>query len=176
MKIKIVRHTVSGSLLAAMIAFCPAARGQASDQSFATKAASGGMAEVKLGQLAQKNGSAPAVKEFGTRMEMDHSKANAELKETASKNNIRLPSAPSRTEQATYDRLAKLSGPKFDKAYADAMVKDHQEDVAAFKKEASSGQNADIKAFASKTLPTLEEHLKMAQDMKTGTGASSSVR
>jgi putative membrane protein len=72
-----------------------------------------------------------------------------------------------RAEQATYDRLAKRSGPAFDKAYADDMVKDHEEVIAAFEKEASSGQKPDIKAFASKTLPTLQDHLKMAQDMKT---------
>ena len=128
------------------------------------------MAEVSLGQLAQRNGSASAVKQFGKRMEADHSKANAELKDLAAKDNWTLPSAPGRSEQATHDRLAKLSGADFDSAYADAMVKDHEEDVAAFKKESSSGQNADVKAFASKTLPTLEEHLKLAQDMKTKIG------
>jgi putative membrane protein len=167
---KIVQYIVLVSLLMAVAAFCPAARAQASDQSFVTKAASGGMAEVEFGQLAQKNGSAPGVKEFGKRMEMDHSKANDELKDAASKDNATLPPAPGRAEQATYDRLAKLSGPDFDKAYADDMVKDHEEDLAAFKKEASSGQSPNIKAFASKTLPTLEDHLKMAQDMKAAAG------
>jgi putative membrane protein len=163
---KIVQYIVPVCLLVAGASFCPAARAQASDQTFATKAASGGMAEVKLGQLAQKNGSAPAVKEFGKRMETDHSKANDELKDAASKDNATLPSAPGRAEQATYDRLAKLSGPDFDKAYADDMVKDHEEDIAAFKKEASGGQSPNIKGFASKTLPTLQDHLKMARDMK----------
>lgn len=170
MNMRIVRHVVPALVLITTAALGPGLRAQGSDQSFVMKAASGGMAEVMLGQLAQKNGSAPAVKEFGKKMETDHSKANDELKTIASKNSITLPSAPGPAEQATYNRLSKLSGAAFDKAYADDMVKDHQEDIAEFKKEASSGQNPDIKAFASKTLPTLEEHLKMAREMQKTAG------
>jgi putative membrane protein len=124
------------------------------------------MAEVKLGQLAQNKGSDPSVKDFGKRMEMDHSRANEQLKDVASRNKISLPGELNKTDQATVARLSKLSGPAFDKAYSAAMVADHQKDVAAFKKEAASGQNMDIKQFATQTLPTLQEHFKMAQDME----------
>lgn len=136
-----------------------------SDEPFAKKAAEGGLAEVKLGQLAQEKGSSQAVKDFGKRMVDDHTKANDQLKDAASKANITLPTDVGPKEQAMYDRLSKLSGAQFDHAYATEMVKDHSKDVREFRHEANSGENQDIKSFASQTLPTLEEHLKLARDM-----------
>lgn len=159
-----------GLLVAAMACLWPTAGAQSTDHSFVKEAASGGMAEVKLGQLAEQNGSSKAVKEFGSRMVADHSKANDQLKEAASRDNINVPAAMSQKDQATYERLSKLSGREFDKAYAATMVKDHREDVAAFKKEATAGTNTGIKQFASETLPTLEEHLKMAEAMQKTVG------
>jgi putative membrane protein len=135
------------------------------DHLFAKKAASGGMSEVKLGQLAQDKGSNPAVKEFGERMVTDHSKANDELKGIASRDNLNLPSGPSKTDEAEYDRLSKLSGKQFDDAYAKMMVSDHEKDIAEFRKESTSGQDPALKSFASKTLPTLESHLQQAKQM-----------
>ena len=151
-----------------LAATCFALLGQNSgpDTIFAKKAAAGGTAEVKLGQLAQEKGTSEAVKAFGKRMETDHSKAGDKLKDVASKNNINLPSGMNKKDQATYDRLSKLSGPAFDRAYAQDMVTDHQEDIAEFKKEANDGENKDIKNFASSTLPTLEDHLKQAREME----------
>jgi putative membrane protein len=139
---------------------------QKQDASFAQDAASGGMAEVKLGQLAQKNGASPTVKQFGQRMETDHSAANEKLKSVASKDGMTIPGSMSQEDQATYNRLSGMSGAEFDKAYAQDMVEDHQKDIAKFKQEASSGQNPDLKNFASETLPTLQEHLQMAQQMQ----------
>ena len=134
------------------------------------------MAEVKLGQLAQTKGSAESVKEFGKRMETDHSKASEQLKEAASKDNITLPSSMSKSDEATYRRLSKLSGAEFDKAYAALMVKDHKKDIAAFQKEANKGKKPEIKQFASQTLPTLQDHLKMAQAMHNAvSGANQSA-
>jgi putative membrane protein len=135
------------------------------DHQFAMKAASGGMSEVKLGQLAQDKGSNPAVKEFGQRMVEDHSKANDQLKGIASQNNINLPDSPSKTDEAEYTRLSKLSGKQFDDAYAKMMVSDHEKDIAEFRKESTSGQDTALKSFASKTLPTLETHLQLAKQM-----------
>ena len=137
-----------------------------SDRAFAKEAAEGGLAEVKLGQLAQDKGSSSAVKEFGKRMVDDHSKANDQLKQVASQKNITLPTELSRKDQATYDRLSKLSGAAFDRAYARDMVNDHQKDVAAFEREANNGKDNDIKNFASQTLPTLQDHLKQARQMR----------
>ena len=93
----------------------------------------------------------------------------------ATKENITLPTDSGAKDQATYDRLDKLSGAAFDRAYAKDMVADHQADVAAFKKEANGGKNDSLKGFASETLPTLEDHLKEAREMmKAVAGASAS--
>jgi putative membrane protein len=141
-----------------------------SDEDFAKDAAQGGMAEVTLGQLAEDKGSSDVVKDFGKRMVEDHSKANDRLKEAAEHEKMKLPTQLSKRNQKAYDRLSELSGDAFDRAYARDMVRDHQNDIAAFKQEASSGQNAAIKNFALQTLPTLEDHLKMAREMEQTLG------
>jgi putative membrane protein len=151
----------------------------AGDSRFAKEAAQGGMAEVKLGQLAQDKGSNDAVKSFGKRMVDDHSKAGDKLKGAASKENVTLPTDISAKDQAIYDRLSKLSGTAFDRAYAKDMVKDHQTDVAAFQKEANGGKSDSLKSFASETLPTLQDHLKEAKEMMkavSGTTASKNAK
>jgi len=140
-------------------------RHKMSDQAFAKEAAQGGLAEVKLGQLAQDKGHVEAVKDFGKRMVEDHGKANKELESAASQANISLPQDMSSKDQATYDRLSKLSGPAFDHAYARLMLRDHEHDVAAFRHEAKNGEKEPIKSFASNTLPVLEQHLAMARQM-----------
>ena len=144
------------------------------DENFAKKAAEGGMAEVKLGQLAEEKGSSPAVKNFGRRMVQDHSKANNELKDVTSKENIPLPNEMDKSDQATYDRLSKLSGDAFDRAYARDMVKDHSKDVSEFQKEAKNGKDESIKNFAAQTLPTLQNHLDQARQMEQAVNQSSS--
>ncbi len=143
------------------------------DTHFATKAAAGGMAEVQLGQLALKNASSGDVKAFAQKMVDDHTKANDKLKNVAAKDNITLPSSMDSKDQATYDRLSKLNGAAFDRAYMRDMVADHKKDVADFQREASNGANPDLKNFASETLPTLQEHLKLAQDTESKTMAAS---
>ena len=148
--------------------------GGTADQAFAKEAAAGGLAEVALGNLAKQKASSPDVKAFGDRMVTDHSKANDELKQWASTNNVTLPTEVDAKAKATEERLSKLSGGAFDTAYMKDMVADHKKDVAAFKKESTSGRNADLKAWAGKTLPTLEDHLKMAQETASKVGASPS--
>ena len=138
----------------------------AADASFMKKAAVGGMAEVEFGKLAQQKASSPAVKDFGARMVQDHSKANDELKELAGKKGVTLPTSLDGKNQKVMDRLQKASGEAFDRAYMSDMVTDHHEDVAEFRKQSTGGKDADVKAFAAKTLPTLEEHLKMAESTK----------
>lgn len=136
-----------------------------SDQAFLKEAADGGLAEVDLGQLAMEKASSPEVKEFAQRMVTDHGKANDQLKEIATRKGVTISSEPNAKDKATKDRLAKLSGEEFDKAYMAHMLKDHKKDVAAFKSESTNGQDPDIKQFASETLPTLEEHLKQAESV-----------
>jgi putative membrane protein len=143
------------------------------DIHFAKEAAQGGMAEVKLGQLAQDKGLSYSVKNFGKRMVDDHSKAGDKLKDVASQENITLPADIAAKDQATYDRLSKLNGAAFDRAYAKNMVKDHEADIAAFQKETNGGKVDSLKSFASNMLPTLQDHLKEAKAMmKTVAGSS----
>ncbi len=137
-----------------------------SDAEFASKAAQGGLAEVKLGQLAEQSGSNDAVKQFGQRMVQDHSKANEQLKQAAAKENISLPGELDPKDLAVYDALSRLSGAAFDKAYARDMIRDHQQDIAEFNSEASSGKKSAIKDFAERTLPVLQDHLKQAREMR----------
>src|SRR5580704_3309282 len=137
-----------------------------SDTQFAKKAAQGGIAEVKLGQLAQEKGTSDSVKKFGQRMVEDHTKAGDELKRAASQESITLPDAISAKDKATYDELSRLSGAAFDRAYARDMVRDHEEDIADYNKEANGGHNPAVKDFATQNLPTLRDHLKEAKEMR----------
>ena len=147
-----------------------------SDDEFAKKAAGGGIAEVKLGQLAKEKGSSEEVKNFGQKMADDHSQANDKLKEIAQQQNIKLPSDMDKHDRAEYNKLSKLSGDAFDKEYTRDMIKDHQNDISEFRDEAKSGQNAAIKNFAAETLPTLETHLKMAREAAQTVGSSGGTK
>ena len=135
------------------------------DKMFMQKAAIGGMAEVELGKMAQQKGASDEVKQFASRMVDDHSKANAKLMQIASTKSVTLPASLDAKHKSTADKLGKMSGASFDRAYMSEMLKDHKEDVALFQKESKGGADADLKGFASKTLPTLQDHLKMVQDM-----------
>ncbi len=136
---------------------------RSSDETFLKKAADGNMAEVQLGQLAQKNASSDSVKQFGQRMVTDH---------LAASKGVTLPSSPATKIKAAYNRLASKAGAEFDKDYITTMVKDHNEDIAEFRKEAESGMDPDVKALASQALPILQEHLRMAQDCAKQLGIS----
>jgi putative membrane protein len=136
-----------------------------SDQTFVTKAAKGGLAEVNLGRIAMQRASNPEVKQFGQRMVTDHTKANQELIAIANKKSIKLPPTMSKEDEMLANKLAASQGSTFDQMYMKHMVEDHKKDVALFENQAQHGQDADIKAFASKCLPTLREHLKMAEQV-----------
>ena len=134
-----------------------------SDSAFAKKAAEGGMAEIKLGQLAADKATNKGVKDLGQRMVDDHTKANDSLKTAAAKNDVTLPTKLDEKDQATYERLSKLSGAEFDRAYTKDLVKDHKADIAMFRHEATEGKDPAIKQFAASTLPTLESHLRQGE-------------
>ena len=147
----------------AMAQYKNSANRMTGDNSFITKALEGGMVEIEMGQLALTHASDSKVKQFGQRMVDDHTKANDELKRIAGPKGVTVPSAVSAKDKAAIDRLSKLNGKAFDRAYMRDMVRDHREDVSEFKHEATSGADPDVKAFASKTTPTLEDHLKSAE-------------
>jgi putative membrane protein len=126
-------------------------------------AAHGSWAEIATGELAQKNGASDAVKQFGQRMVQDHGMANKELETIAGKLGITPPKGPDAKHQADAQMLAKLKGAEFDRQYSAHMVKDHEMTVALFEKQSRGGGNAELKQFAAKQLPILQEHLKMAK-------------
>ena len=133
------------------------------DSKFAVEAAGGGMLEVQLGELAQQKASSQRVKDFGAMMVRDHTKANDDLKSLAGMKNITLPSSPGKNQLDHIQNLSKKSGRAFDKDYMKMMVDDHKEDIDAFEKASRDASDADVKAFASNTLPVLRVHLDSAQ-------------
>lgn len=135
------------------------------DATFYKHATEGGISEVELGNLALKKSEDPAVKEFAAQMVKDHSEANDKLRSVAAAKNMKLPTKASVSEMATKAKLEVLSGSTFDKSYVKRMLKDHEKDVAEFRREAKSGQDPDAKAFAAATLPTLKEHLAKVRSL-----------
>jgi len=138
------------------------------DAEFVKKAASGGMAEVAMGQLGAKMGQSAGVKQFSETLVADHTKANQELMAAAKAAGLTVPAAISAEEQKHIDMMKEHKGADFDKAFADHMVKDHEKDIAEFKRASTEAKDPNIKAFATKTLPTLQTHLEMAKKLQAG--------
>jgi len=134
---------------------------------FLVQAASGGIAEVELGRLAQQRGSSPDVKGFGERMIRDHTQANRELDALATKKGVAVPEKLDREHAALRDRLSKLSGGDFDRAYMKEMTADHEQDVAEFRRVSEGAKDPDVRAFAAHTLPTLISHLDEAKRIES---------
>jgi len=139
------------------------------DVDFAVAAADGGMMEVELGTMASKKGVSADIKKLGAMMVKDHSAANNELKAVAKTKNITLPAAMSDKCRKKVQDLTEKTGADFDKAYADLMVSDHKDDIDEFKKEADSGKDSVLTAWARKKVPVLEHHLMMAEQAKKAT-------
>lgn len=139
------------------------------DQKFLMDAAMGGRMEVELGRWAVQYGTSPEVKQFGQRMIDDHSKANTELMQLASSKGVTLPTELDAKHQRNVSKIARLKGAEFDRAYSKMMLDDHEKDVKEFEKQSTNATDADLKAFAAKTLPTLQEHLQMARALPGNT-------
>jgi putative membrane protein len=134
-----------------------------SDRTFIHAAATGGLAEVDFGKLAAQKGAGRAVKEFAQRMVRDHGAANDRLAGLAKADGIVLPDQLDGEHRAMRAQLEQLSGARFDQAYIQGQLTDHQKTAQLLEYEIGSGENADLKAFASDTLPTVLEHLRMGQ-------------
>lgn len=132
---------------------------------FIMEAASAGLMEVELGRLAQQKASAPSVKDFGSRMVTDHSKANDELKQIAQQNNITLPDSMMEKHRDMVNDLREATGPDFDKKYMDMMVDDHSEDVEKFEEYSRNNADSPVGKWAAKTLPVLREHLSLTKQI-----------
>ncbi len=138
------------------------------DAKFATGAANAGLAEVAAGQLAGEKAMNPKVKAFAAMMVTDHTKANEELMAIAKTKNITLPNEPDADHQKTKADLAAKTGADFDKAYVDAMVSGHKKVVDMFEDASKNCKDADLKAFATKTLPTIKAHLAEIEGIQKG--------
>ncbi len=136
-----------------------------SDRDFLNKAAQGSMMEVAAGKLAARRALDPAVKTFGEKMVSDHTAAGDMLKSLAASKQTPLLDSVSAEEQTALGKLEGLNGTEFDQVYSQMMVKDHVADISDFEKEAKKGQDADVKAYAEQTLPTLRHHLMLANQL-----------
>lgn len=133
------------------------------DRRFVNEAAAAGMADVAAGQLASQKSQNPQVRAFAQKMVEDHTKANAELMKLASARDIKPPARPDRGHKNAMEKLQKLEGDAFDRQYMKQQVDDHEKAVKLYERQSRSGRDAELKALAEKALPTLREHLKMAQ-------------
>jgi putative membrane protein len=130
---------------------------------FLTRVANAGMAEVQLAELAQQKAVNQPVKGFATMLHNDHSGVNAQVKSLASQKNIVLPDSVSSDKRDVYTRLQGKSGKNFDDEYLQEMVKSHENSVSMFENALNDAKDADIRAFADKTLPALRMHLDSAR-------------
>ncbi len=146
------------------------------DRKFIEEAAKGGMAEVELGKVVEQRAASQDVKQFAQKMVTDHSKANEELRQLAQEKGVTMPADTKATEKHEANKLAKLEGEKLDREYMKHMVKDHQKDVKEFQKEAQKAKDPDVKAFAQKTLPTLQDHLQMAQNTEAAVSGKGTAK
>ncbi len=156
---------VLGVGLAAALAFgavAASARDSAS-QKFIKEAVEGNLAEVQMGQLAQKNGTSDGVKSFGQMLEQDHGAANQKATTVATASGVNPPASPNAKQKAAYDMMAKLTGAKFDSEFVKHMIADHKKDIADYEKAAKAQD--DVGRYATETLPTLRKHLETAQSL-----------
>jgi putative membrane protein len=135
------------------------------DNNFIMQAATGGMSEVALGQMAQRYSSNPAIKQFGQHMEQDHTAANQELMTIAGRKGVTPPSSLDPGRINANRQLSMLTGPAFDQQYMVQQVQDHELQLALFRQQAQSGADPEVKAFAVKYLPVVQAHAAMAQQV-----------
>jgi putative membrane protein len=164
-----MRHAITTVIVAAVLALAsPAARAQEmTDQQFVALAAMGGLAEVRLGRLATERAARGSVQQFAERMVADHGAMSADLARLAARKGMSVPVELGAEHQEAMDRLARLSGHDFDRAYMQHMVADHTKDIAHFEHQAQTGIDPDFKGFAADALPVLRQHLEMARSVNT---------
>jgi putative membrane protein len=146
----------------------------ATDKDFVKNLYESSATEVQLGKLAQDKASSDAVKELGRRMVEAHTQTSQQLKQAAAPLNIQVPTEPPRKAKKAEEKLAKLSGTDFDRAYAKMATDEQKQAVKQFEREAKGGRVPGIKEFAAKNLPAEQERQKQAEELAsaaTGTSA-----
>jgi putative membrane protein len=139
------------------------------DQAFLKDAVQGDLSEVKMGQLAQQKGQSQDVKQFGQMLQQDHGQHLQQSQQMAQQMGVTPPSEPNAEQKKMYDRLSKMNGTQFDKAFAKDMVQDHKKDIAKYQKEAKS--KGPLAGFAQQTVPVLQKHLQTAQSIENSGAA-----
>src|SRR5262249_6164904 len=147
-----IRLLVAG-ILAGAIVSSPAFAQDKASQKFLKEAIEGNLAEVQMGQLAEKNGKSDGVRSFGQMLQKDHSEANQKATAAANQMGMSPPSEPNSKQKAMYDKMSKLSGDKFDREFAKHMVTDHKKDIKEYENEAKRDDAAGT--YAKEALPTL---------------------
>ncbi|MBV8699017.1 DUF4142 domain-containing protein [Bradyrhizobium sp.] len=155
-------------LMAHAAAAAPRDASARKDQHFMTEAIQGDLSEIKMGKLAQEKGQSDQVKDFGRTLEQDHSEHLQKAQQTAQQDGLNAPSEPNAKQKAMYDRMSSLTGKAFDAAFARDMVRDHEKDIKAYQKEASS--HSGLADFAAQTVPVLKKHLETAQSLLPSRG------
>jgi len=152
-----MQQTTGGNALSAM------------DRQFMMMAGKDGMKEVHMGQMAVQQGQSPEIKKLGSTIVADHTKANNQLMEIATKRGVKL------DVRHKMDKMSKRDMENFDQAWLAMMVNDHQKDIAAYERQAKMGTDPELKAFAKKTLPVLQKHLKLVQAAQKKMGSTATA-
>ena len=171
----IVRVSLATALMCAATGVWAQAKADKPDkaaQTFITKAIQGNLAEVSMGQLAQKQGTSEGVRSFGQQLVTDHSTANQRATAVASQLGVTPPGEPSKKQQSDAARMAKMSGAAFDRAFVQHMLADHRKEIADHRRAAKM-KNDPAAGYATEVLPTLEKHLQTAQALSNETGKAS---
>jgi len=142
------------------------------DRSFINSAAEANLAEIDTAKMVEKESTDSAVKDFANRMAADHTQASQKLASVAEMSGIKLPTEPSIPERNQKSELQKLSGAKLDDAYLRDELQGHKEAISAFQSEIENGQNREVKNYAVQTLPTLQDHIRIAEDIAGKLGLS----
>lgn len=161
-----MKFMTAAALAATLMLGSSAFAQEQASQKFLKQAIEGNLAEVQMGELAQKNGNSDGVRSFGQMLQKDHSAANQKATAAANKLGMSPPTAPNSQQKAKYDRMSKLSGAKFDQAFMKDMVADHKKDIKEY--EAAAKNKDAAGSYASEALPTLRKHLDTAQSLSSG--------
>jgi putative membrane protein len=138
------------------------------DEAFIAAVAQGGMAEIELSKVAMRTAESPEVRNFATKMVQEHTANNAELADIAMRESIPLPVAPDSDHMQLRDKLIAMKGTEFDKTYMDAMRADHQKMADLLVGASTTVSTDDLRNFIKKTLPAVQRHIRMAEDLKAG--------
>lgn len=142
------------------------------DRTFITSAAEANLAEIETAKMIEQKSKDPGVKDFAKRMVTDHTQASQSLATVAEMVGVTLPSTPSADDRARKDELEKLSASKLNKTYLRDELAGHKQVISAFESEIEHGQDQAVKNYASQTLPTLQDHIRIAEDVAGRMGMS----